>query len=65
MNIRIIVANCIIGLLLSANIALGVMISYAVKPQCIVDGCTKARCEQSFYCKGHSNGVHIAVVCEK
>ena len=64
MRLRRFMVNSAIWMLLALNIVVGTLIFNSVKPQCIIDGCDKPRCEQNYYCKKHTNMPVIKVkVC--
>ena len=57
MNIKRVITDSVICLLLAMNVFVGVLISDSMKPKCIIDGCNRARCERSYYCGGHTHAV--------
>lgn len=59
LKLKALLTNGAIGLLLVLNIVMVILTVDSVKPRCVVDECSKARCEKSFYCKDHDQAPHI------
>lgn len=55
MKIKKLITDSVICMLIIMNVFVGLMIANSVKPHCVIDGCEKARCESSFYCKHHDH----------
>jgi len=57
MNIKRLITDSVILVLLVLNVFVTVLITDSLKPKCIIDGCNRSRTECSYYCSGHTHAV--------